>query len=515
MNKARLMGCNVMRRKEAATSKHIPLAMDPRLWRQLPEDLRERVLAFLPLKSLFRFRSVCRNWCSLVNSPQFQRTWGESNAALFCQNPWLIRIDNGPSHVNLSLVSCELASGKCFPDPEPCLFSVSTAQTAVAGVRKQVSVSGGLICYNLKMEVPILSPRHPRSSISSDDHSGIFVCNPVTRSRWQLPPLKVACSDISYQILYPRELGMAVDNRIGCSPVYRVLVIGTSNVINVETSPLTAVYDSESGTWSISDNWLPDMIKPIHCTKYSVGRLQYFCERGIFYNYRQFTYRDYSTRFEVSDIFNSISNCAVAAYDVRQKVWKRVVCPRGRHDRMYPVQSHNSSRLLVITHGDNTAESCKTVKLPLIPELLTRFASGKRGSTKLDSSKVVNATLYGPSLFQIWELDDHSDSRPKWELQMAIATEHKSQLWGGCWCPWTFFEHCFMPDDYTIWIFVTRNMRLECFQQGISLVLVCDLLNKSLSWLKLKMSKAQASEHYESPHNQVFLFGPRLDCQQV
>ncbi|CAM6087405.1 unnamed protein product [Calypogeia fissa] len=41
------------------------------LWTELPADLLERVLSFLPVPDLCRLRSVCKRWSSLICTPEF------------------------------------------------------------------------------------------------------------------------------------------------------------------------------------------------------------------------------------------------------------------------------------------------------------------------------------------------------------------------------------------------------------------------------------------------------------
>lgn len=45
--------------------------MDGSLWRRLPEDLVDRVLAWLPAASLLRLRTVCRKWSEIMATKCF------------------------------------------------------------------------------------------------------------------------------------------------------------------------------------------------------------------------------------------------------------------------------------------------------------------------------------------------------------------------------------------------------------------------------------------------------------
>ncbi|KAH9307978.1 hypothetical protein KI387_035889 [Taxus chinensis] len=58
---------------------------------ELPDDLVERILILLPLKSLCRFRSVSKQWSSLISSPRFMIT--------VCRdNPWVL-VKGDSNHV--------------------------------------------------------------------------------------------------------------------------------------------------------------------------------------------------------------------------------------------------------------------------------------------------------------------------------------------------------------------------------------------------------------------------------
>jgi hypothetical protein len=47
--------------------------LEAEVWKNLPVDLLERVLASLPLLTLLEFRTVCKAWASLPSSPRFRR----------------------------------------------------------------------------------------------------------------------------------------------------------------------------------------------------------------------------------------------------------------------------------------------------------------------------------------------------------------------------------------------------------------------------------------------------------
>lgn len=47
--------------------------MDPLLWKRLPQEVMERVLAMVPPAATFRFSAVCKTWLTLFSSPAFKK----------------------------------------------------------------------------------------------------------------------------------------------------------------------------------------------------------------------------------------------------------------------------------------------------------------------------------------------------------------------------------------------------------------------------------------------------------
>ena len=126
--------------------------LDSGIWGQLPEDLRERIFAWLPPTSFCRFRSVHKDWDQLLLSQVFLETYSRACASL---KPWVL-----------------LALYRPFENPvpqcwlyNPCLKKwhrhnfpfFPNAHTEV------LASDGGLLCCQTE--------------------SGIFMCNPL-RGCW-------------------------------------------------------------------------------------------------------------------------------------------------------------------------------------------------------------------------------------------------------------------------------------------------------------------------------------------
>ena len=66
-------------------------------WNELPEDISQEILALLPVESLCRSRSVCKEWNVLFSSSKFiTNRWAEAPPN---KKPWLFlcrESDEGP-----------------------------------------------------------------------------------------------------------------------------------------------------------------------------------------------------------------------------------------------------------------------------------------------------------------------------------------------------------------------------------------------------------------------------------
>lgn len=121
----------------------------------LPNDAIIQILARLPIKSLFRFKSVCKSWCHLPSDPHFASLHHEISS----QNPNLLLelLDlTKPSSTFISIDSCFAVSK----------FSLDFLNDSV----KIRSSSHGILCC---------------ASVRS---KGVYyVCNPMTRQFRLLP----------------------------------------------------------------------------------------------------------------------------------------------------------------------------------------------------------------------------------------------------------------------------------------------------------------------------------------
>ncbi|MBA0774083.1 hypothetical protein Gotri_009319 [Gossypium trilobum] len=124
---------------------------------ELSDDLLERVLSWLPTSTFFRFNSVCKRWKSVAASESFKLACSRIPS----REPWFFMVD---PNLNQSVVfdSAERSWKKLSHPP---LLSQNCNCNSIP-----VAAAGGLVCFR---------------NLSGD----YFVCNPVTGSCRELPPV--------------------------------------------------------------------------------------------------------------------------------------------------------------------------------------------------------------------------------------------------------------------------------------------------------------------------------------
>ncbi|KAG0621671.1 hypothetical protein M758_3G039300 [Ceratodon purpureus] len=186
----------------------------------LPGELIERILSFLPLTCIFKFRSVCKEWNRLMSSQVFLKTccsepFGRPLFFFFADN-W-----------NRSVVAYKFESRRWFKVPFGCVPNLTNVKAS----------SGNLIlCKNLV----------GRADGFVDD--GYVVCNPTTRAWIQLPQPPLLYRKISPRVLTMKQLGE------GSSSSFQV--IQSITVDGHETGgngcfTLLQGYSSETNQWTI------------------------------------------------------------------------------------------------------------------------------------------------------------------------------------------------------------------------------------------------------------------------
>lgn len=184
--------------------------LDEMQWYDLHEDILERVLARIPTSSFFQFRSVCKGWKTLINSPSFMKACSEVPS----RRPWFYMIDSK----NDESVVYDTETNKLRHIKRPCDSSEYVKS-------KPVASAGGLLCF--------------RSPL------GYFtVCNPLTRRCRKLPNIETT------QPIHAIAMVSYLNS-------YKVIVIyGETPVFVIK------MYDSSKDCWSEpSINWNMEELK--------------------------------------------------------------------------------------------------------------------------------------------------------------------------------------------------------------------------------------------------------------
>ncbi|CAM6030875.1 unnamed protein product [Sphagnum balticum] len=248
--------------------------LDKAIWDALPEELLERVLAYLPLTDLARLATVCKRWQSLIHCPLFLQTHAENSSSRPSYGPVRYSVnlsENGKFHWSGYCKSTNKWQ-KLPPLSLPCL----------AG-KKVWSGTGGLLCF-----------------YNRDNVGRLTVCNPVT-NRWrELPPM-------NQKWRWPCVTHMIVDQS---SKSYKIILAGNEayprNSITYR-SQSTEVYDSVLDTWQLSgclpkDLYLDTQDAALH--------------NGLLYCTAQKTHTQTSDSLSAYD--------ALIAYDVQRGLWTEV-----------------------------------------------------------------------------------------------------------------------------------------------------------------------------------------------
>lgn len=188
--------------------------MEQQIWKELPEDLFEAVIARLPTATLFRFRSVCQKWNSLLASHSFSQQCAEVPQGY----PWFYAI----THENVNSGAMYDPRSKKWYHP-----SISSLPTKV--IILPVASAGGLVCF---LDI---------------GHRNFYVCNPLTQSFKELPTRSV-------RVWSRVAVGMTL-NRNSTSGGYKVLWLGCDGEYEV--------YDSLKEKWSRPGNIPSNMQLPL------------------------------------------------------------------------------------------------------------------------------------------------------------------------------------------------------------------------------------------------------------
>ncbi|KAH7300069.1 hypothetical protein KP509_24G043700 [Ceratopteris richardii] len=180
--------------------------LDGGIWSCLPEDILEKVLAWLPLTSVLRFRVVCRRWNTLLLSESFLSS--HSRSSMRRQPCFLL---------------CTIGQFACSYDPS--LGKWLTLLKPTSPGASVITSTRSLFCLgNQVAECRVLC-----------------VCNPITRRLRRLPPM--------HKLRLIHKIAMLEDRR---TKSYSIVVAGEDALPMPNPHAfrlITEVFDSRSYSW--------------------------------------------------------------------------------------------------------------------------------------------------------------------------------------------------------------------------------------------------------------------------
>ncbi|KAF6140024.1 hypothetical protein GIB67_001765 [Kingdonia uniflora] len=186
-------------------SVHPDVQMEDNIWAMLPEDLLNEILARIPPFMIFRLRSVCKRWNSILQDSGFLKF----HSKVPSHGPCLLTFSKNPPTQQCAVFSLPLKTWYKIPFAFLPLWAFWL-----------VGSSAGLVCFSGLDGLTFKT----------------LICNPLTQA-WRTLP--------SMHFNQQRQLIMVAD-RIEKS----FKVIATSEIFGDKTLP-TEVYDSKLNMWSL------------------------------------------------------------------------------------------------------------------------------------------------------------------------------------------------------------------------------------------------------------------------
>lgn len=229
------------------------IPMEPSVWKRLPEEILELVLARLPLKSILRLRAVCHKWNKLPLSKRFARLHSISQhfnpGFVMCARRSFMRSED--LERSGSNLGHRIGITKWLRLP----FKIGSKLSIPSGFIRLEASAGNLLCFSEFKQ-------WRRGPVN------YYVCNPVTRCCKSLPErVEKGTTQLA---------GMTVDVDSGH---YKVLIAVSAGGQTVNDQPLQKlfadVYDSRTDQWKRAAKMSP-------LAKLVPGSLSVFC-RGEFF----------------------------------------------------------------------------------------------------------------------------------------------------------------------------------------------------------------------------------------
>eukprot|EP01018_Ginkgo_biloba_P027146 Gb_21514 [translate_table: standard] len=185
--------------------------LEDTLWSQLPEELIERILLWLPVASTVQFRSVCTKWKYLLLSDRYYR----HRYQIDVKRPWFFLCTTGKFSC---VFDFEMNRWHRIPNPAIPRASILTA-------------AGNIVCLgNLVAECKVLT-----------------ICNPISKTLKQLPATR------RVQLIHKVSITLDKD-----AQSYKIMVAGEDRAMPTMASRVyrlfTEFYDSKAGFWKMAGN---------------------------------------------------------------------------------------------------------------------------------------------------------------------------------------------------------------------------------------------------------------------
>ncbi|KAH9533480.1 hypothetical protein CY35_18G054900 [Sphagnum magellanicum] len=334
------------------------------LWDLLPQELEDKVLANLSLQELFKVRSVCKSFNQAIHRETFRHARRDAFKAASSSSSATHQSRTTPIHVsegsfgplvffaNAALgkwewsgYDLELQQWRKLPTlSNSCLHLPPPDRRSL----KNFFIAGGdgLLCMNVAN--PLDSPNFEK----------LIVCNPLTQSTLELPPLHFR--------RHPVLIHMMVNHATNS---FMILVAGSSSIGSQHLCRKTEVYDSLTSSWEVvSDLPGPDF----GLNEYQVG----VNANGIIYcvalvsdeaavtvpaDNHAATSHDTST----SNITTAAHCCkGLLAYNVKEKSWSSNsswILPRLCPDATFATTQLLECNGSIYVFSEQELSSCKDV----------------------------------------------------------------------------------------------------------------------------------------------------------
>ncbi|KAG0614574.1 hypothetical protein M758_6G187500 [Ceratodon purpureus] len=166
-------------------------SMDAALWNELPLEIVERVLSFLPVPELCRCRTVCKRWNQLICTAEFGALCAQhtmQDASFIVIHFWR----NGSERISDGSLKIYSTRGWCILDLKARrwykLYSEKQVKEGQVGCAfdystRFVGTDGGLLCQLLETWKTLNTADSPRPRLWNQ----IVVYNPIAKTLKKLP----------------------------------------------------------------------------------------------------------------------------------------------------------------------------------------------------------------------------------------------------------------------------------------------------------------------------------------